>query len=195
MPYRNPPPGMTGVRIRNASDPAKSLAQYEAIRDSGTLAGAVVLVQHTDGNMEVLGQGAPLPDIARMMLGGMQAVQHAMEAEERKAGRPWTPPDQRAAPPPPPPPRRPTGYTGVPGGVVEKLWRSFQEKLLSAPDVPDIQRQEMRRAFYAGAQGLFHAMVNLPGDGEDITDADMENMSKVQEELEAFGKAVLEGRA
>jgi len=59
----------------------------------------------------------------------------------------------------------------------------------------NLQRQEMRRAFYAGAAALMDAMmIGLSADAEP-TEADMQYMDSIANELREFGENIATGRA
>lgn len=55
-------------------------------------------------------------------------------------------------------------------------------------DASELQVQEMRRAFFAGAQHLFASIMTVLDEGEDDepTDADMRRMDQIAAELERF---------
>jgi hypothetical protein len=53
----------------------------------------------------------------------------------------------------------------------------------------------MRRAFYAGAQALFHGVLIALSPDAEPTEADLQFMSDLESELSEFGRAVKEGRA
>ena len=78
--------------------------------------------------------------------------------------------------------------------IVAELWNEFSRKVI-ASDAPAIQRQEMRHAFYAGAEGLLKAIERCLDPGTDATDADLRMMEGVNQELMDFAKAVAAGRA
>jgi hypothetical protein len=60
---------------------------------------------------------------------------------------------------------------------------------------PDVQRSEMRRAFYAGAYGMLMGAAFGPGE-EDVSEEEGVAMFEAwRKELEAFQRDVLEGRA
>lgn len=84
-----------------------------------------------------------------------------------------------------------------PHNTVQSLWTSFYLAVTNqgALQLPPDQTREMRRAFYAGAQGLFHEIVNGLDPGEDATEADLARMSAISDELSAFARAVESGRA
>lgn len=68
-------------------------------------------------------------------------------------------------------------------------WNSFARAVLT-PDCPSIQREEMRKAFYAGAQSLFATLMNLLEPGAEPTAGDLLNMDAIHEELMDFVKQV-----
>jgi hypothetical protein len=78
--------------------------------------------------------------------------------------------------------------------LVLEQWNEFVRTTLR-PDAPAIQKQEMRRAFYAGAHMiLFRVMAEL-SDGDAPTPPDLETMMSVQMELREFLEQVKAGRA
>ncbi len=54
------------------------------------------------------------------------------------------------------------------------------------PDAPQIQRDEMRTAFMAGAQHLFGALMCMLDPGEESTDTDMRRIGLIHAELNAW---------
>ena len=80
--------------------------------------------------------------------------------------------------------------------IILKLWMSYRIGVLPK-EAPEIQITECRRAFYAGAQALFGFI------GENITQTpksgpsqvDINTVNQVHEELQAFCKLVVEGKA
>ena len=71
------------------------------------------------------------------------------------------------------------------GKLIEAGWVSL--RLASIPlDVLAVQLGEMRNAFFAGAQHLFGSTMTILDPGEEPTDADLERMSLIQDELNAF---------
>lgn len=52
--------------------------------------------------------------------------------------------------------------------------------------VPDMQRLELRNAFFAGAQHLFASIMTVLDSGSEPTEMDMHRMSMIHDELEAF---------
>lgn len=80
--------------------------------------------------------------------------------------------------------------------TIKEQWESFEAALLQ--EAGDVQRQEMRRAFYAGAQCFLAIMTSTLSETEDpdeITEGDMALLDNLSNELEQFGKDVEEGRA
>lgn len=54
--------------------------------------------------------------------------------------------------------------------------------------VPEIQRRELRNAFFAGAQHLFASIMAVMDSDREPTDRDMRRMSMIHDELEGFIK-------
>jgi hypothetical protein len=78
--------------------------------------------------------------------------------------------------------------------LMEKQWQMF-EKMVLPENCDAIQRQEMRRAFYAGASALFSGVLAALSGGDEATPADMQIVEDLHNELRQFGQAVVEGRA
>jgi hypothetical protein len=78
--------------------------------------------------------------------------------------------------------------------TVASQWESFAALVLPA-DAGDVQRQETRRAFYAGAQALLGLMMHGLEATDEVTDDDVASLTRLQEELAAFVRDVKEGRA
>ena len=73
------------------------------------------------------------------------------------------------------------------GKLIEAGWVSL--RLHAVPlNAPPVQLEEMRNAFMAGAQHLFASIMTVLDPGTEPTDADMERMSMIADELDAFGK-------
>jgi hypothetical protein len=72
-------------------------------------------------------------------------------------------------------------------------WKRFAEMVLPA-DAPDIQRSEMRKAFYAGATAILGIMEELTDECTEPTDRDMEMVEAVHRELQDFAAAVGAGQ-
>lgn len=78
------------------------------------------------------------------------------------------------------------------GKLIEAGWISL--RIAAIPlDAPQVQIDEMRNAFMAGAQHVFASIMQFLDPGEDPTDADMRRMDLIAAELELFGKE-LQGR-
>lgn len=76
------------------------------------------------------------------------------------------------------------------GKLIEAGWIGLRiaTGLISAPAD---QLDEMRKAYMAGAQHLFSSIMTFLDEGEDPTEADMNRMSLIAAELEAFGDELL----
>jgi hypothetical protein len=68
---------------------------------------------------------------------------------------------------------------------IEEQWNEFRRSVLSK-DAPQIQIDEMRKAFFAGVVALFgHVLGNL-SEGNDVKEQDLQMMASIHEELEEF---------
>lgn len=75
-----------------------------------------------------------------------------------------------------------------------EAWCSFEQAILP-PSFSDIQRTEMRRAFYAGGIALFEALVGNVGDNPDepLTPAEISVMEDLSTELEEWKEMMARG--
>lgn len=55
-----------------------------------------------------------------------------------------------------------------------------------APDAPDLQVNEMRMAFFAGAQHIFSTLMITLDQSEEPTERDLNRMSLIEAELQKF---------
>jgi len=71
------------------------------------------------------------------------------------------------------------------GLLIEAGWQSL--KLISVADnAPQIQIDEMRNAFFAGAQHLFASLMGILDPEAEVTDNDMKRMDSIAGELQNF---------
>jgi hypothetical protein len=73
--------------------------------------------------------------------------------------------------------------------LIERAWTSYAAMFLPASAEP-VQRYETRKAFYAGASVLFHAMLRALEDGDDATENDLALMDDLNAEIDAFGAEI-----
>lgn len=78
--------------------------------------------------------------------------------------------------------------------VVLELWNGFS-KALHLETASVVQRQEMRRAYYAGCQSLLQLLMIALEAGATETEADMTLMADIEAELSRFAEDVKAGRA
>ena len=72
------------------------------------------------------------------------------------------------------------------GKLIEAGWVGL--RLAAIPDdAPAVQLDEMRKAFFAGAQHLFSSIMTILDEDREPTDADLRRMGLISDELEAFG--------
>jgi hypothetical protein len=71
------------------------------------------------------------------------------------------------------------------GKLIEAGWISLR-LACRIEDAPAIQLEEMRMAFFAGAQHLFGSIMTMLEPDAEPTDKDLERMEKIQSELDAF---------
>jgi len=58
-----------------------------------------------------------------------------------------------------------------------------------------VQRQEVRRAFYAGAQAILFRVINVLAPESEPTAEDLQMMEDLHQELQDFGGLIQQGRA
>jgi len=73
---------------------------------------------------------------------------------------------------------------------IEQSFKSYLEMVYPEP-LPEYQYTEVRRAFYAGAQGFFYELMTVV-DHEELT---MTIMSEIASELERFLELIRAGEA
>jgi biotin synthase-like enzyme len=79
--------------------------------------------------------------------------------------------------------------------MVAEKWDEFARAAFRGRHIQSMQRREMRRAFYAGADSvLFGVVVALTPDREP-TDQDVQLLEDLHDELREFAQLMKEGRA
>lgn len=71
------------------------------------------------------------------------------------------------------------------GKLIEAGWVGLRIAC-DLEDAPRVQLDEMRNAFFAGAQHLFASIMTILDPGADPTDKDLERMDLIDRELKAF---------
>lgn len=71
------------------------------------------------------------------------------------------------------------------GKLIEAGWTMFR-KAVVRPDAPAQQLQDMRLAFFAGAQHLFGSINAIMTEDREPTEADLSRMTSIDRELRAF---------
>lgn len=77
------------------------------------------------------------------------------------------------------------------GKLIEAGWIGLR-LALNLEDAPKEQLEEMKKAFFAGAQHLFSSIMTILDEDKEPTEADMRRMSQISDELETFGKQLKE---
>lgn len=78
--------------------------------------------------------------------------------------------------------------------VIQEEWAAFERKVLPV-NCSAVQRQEMRRAFYAGAMIVFDAVAHAMSDGDEMTPADEQLLIDLAREREEYLALLALGRA
>ncbi len=71
------------------------------------------------------------------------------------------------------------------GKIIEAGWLALRAQAIPA-DAPQIQLDEMRQAFFAGAQHLFGSIMTMLDPDSEPTERDMRRMDSIDKELQAF---------
>lgn len=79
-------------------------------------------------------------------------------------------------------------------GLLRRAWLSFAEQVLPV-HASAMQRQETRRAFYAGANSLLSVLLTNVSDSDEETPEDAALLPGIQAEIDAFIADMLAGRA
>ena len=77
--------------------------------------------------------------------------------------------------------------------LMAEQWDSFARAVLPK-DAPAVQRTEMRRAFYAGAQGILMGVIAAFAPESEPTAEDLQLMANLERELSDFCDLVKQGR-
>ena len=78
--------------------------------------------------------------------------------------------------------------------LVAEQWDQFAHAVLP-PNCDLTQKTEMRRAFYAGAQGVLHAATQAISHGDEPTNEDLGVVEGISQEFKDFVEWVRAGRA
>ncbi len=69
---------------------------------------------------------------------------------------------------------------------LETEWLSYRAEVIPN-DAPPVQLAECQRAFYGGALSLFKVVMTMLDPGAEPTEADLQKMTELQNELMAYG--------
>ena len=78
--------------------------------------------------------------------------------------------------------------------LMAEQWDYFSRAVMP-PDASAVQRQQMRRAFYAGAETILFRVIQGFAPEDEPTEADLKLMDDLHQELQDFAAAVKAGRA
>lgn len=78
--------------------------------------------------------------------------------------------------------------------LIAEQWDQFVREVIPK-DAPAHQKQEMRRAFYAGGVAIFFLMLNGVSDADESTPDDLAMMRGLDKELQDFAESVKAGRS
>lgn len=76
------------------------------------------------------------------------------------------------------------------GRLMEVGWLVFDSTLPLS--MSEARRRELRKAFYLGAQHVFASITDVLDPGKEPTERDIQRMTNITEELEAFRRSMLQ---
>ena len=76
-----------------------------------------------------------------------------------------------------------------------EIWADYERSILDPINAPPTQRQETRRAFYAGAGAMLHALIEGLDPDKEPTVRDLEYVTSLDAECKAFIRDVMSGTA
>lgn len=79
--------------------------------------------------------------------------------------------------------------------ILRTAWLTYSHQILDPLKADAIQRQETRRAFYAGAQAVYGGILSNLTPGDQVEPADLNMLVAIEHELGAFTEAIKAGRA
>ncbi len=71
------------------------------------------------------------------------------------------------------------------GELIEAGWIGYRHLVMSE-NAPQIQIDECRMAFFAGAQHLFASIMSILEPGSEPTEKDLDRMTQIDSELKSF---------
>lgn len=77
---------------------------------------------------------------------------------------------------------------------IMESWNEFSRKVIH-PNSPQIQRIEMRRAFYAGAAFVLEGITKDMSPGDQVQDSDIQILEDISSELVDFAEQMARGEA
>lgn len=73
--------------------------------------------------------------------------------------------------------------------MLKEHWASFEREIIPR-EAGAVQREEMRRAFYAGAQACYTGILRMLEPGTEPTENDLLKMAALHAELQQFVKSL-----
>ncbi len=78
--------------------------------------------------------------------------------------------------------------------LMREQWGVFCERVIQV-DAPEVQKIEMRRAFYAGGQAIMFRVIAAFSPGDEVTEPDIQVIADLKDELNRFAEDVKMGLA
>lgn len=79
--------------------------------------------------------------------------------------------------------------------TIAEKWSEFEGIALRGAGVPEIQRSEMQKSFYAGAQAVLYIMWLIGGDENVGEDAGAQIIEGLHQECNAFARGMIPTKA
>lgn len=77
--------------------------------------------------------------------------------------------------------------------LMAEQWDLYARTVLPK-DAPHVQKLETRRAFYSGAQAILFRVIQAFSPESEPSEADLQVMTDLHEELQDFARAIAEGK-
>jgi len=77
---------------------------------------------------------------------------------------------------------------------IGEQWETYRTKVIPK-SAGAVQLQETRRAFYAGAEAMYRVVMEMLSPESEPTEADIQAMQEIMQEMASFAKDVVDGKA
>lgn len=180
------------ARLQTAAEPAKAFRLYDELRRSKSVKRALIVAELNGLRYRVIGQMADPKSMAQLCWIAAQALGQIPEDQRNAANGDAVLTDDTPLPEAEPEP--PEFRATTPIHSVAAAWAELSQHIFDG-DTTATQRNEMRRAFYAGATTLFQTIMAMLDPGTEPTPADLAKMDRLHAELKHFTSELSAGRA